>query len=98
VHVVDFRGVLPPADPASQGTSGDWVNEIHPTTAGYQRLSPDYCTVVANVVAPSAAATVAATRAASAPSLAPAASPQVPPGVLAASAGTGKDTGAGATA
>lgn len=83
VHIVDFRGVLPPADPKAQGPSGDWANEIHPTTPGYQMLAPDYCAVVSTVVVPSAGV--------SAPVLA--ASP-VQPGVLAASTGTARDAGA----
>jgi lysophospholipase L1-like esterase len=39
VHVVDTRNTLAPADPASTGSSGDWLNEIHPTPAGYRKIA-----------------------------------------------------------
>lgn len=40
VHVFDSARLvaLEPADPASTGESGDWVNEIHPNRHGYARL------------------------------------------------------------
>lgn len=37
--VIDTRGVLTPADPASTGRSNDWLNEIHPTGSGYEKLA-----------------------------------------------------------
>jgi lysophospholipase L1-like esterase len=37
-HVVDTRGVLVPANPTDQGASADWINEIHASSAGYQKL------------------------------------------------------------
>lgn len=39
VHVVDTRGTLAPAELRSEGRSGDWINEIHPTTGGYAELA-----------------------------------------------------------
>jgi lysophospholipase L1-like esterase len=38
-HVLLTQGLLDPASPASEGRSGDWEDEIHPTTAGYQKLA-----------------------------------------------------------
>ena len=40
VHVFDSAaaGKLLPADPEATGVSGDWVNEIHPTPAGYRKI------------------------------------------------------------
>lgn len=40
VSMVPTRGVLTPADPASTGESGDWVNEIHPNRRGWEKLAP----------------------------------------------------------
>ena len=40
VSLVPTRGVLTPADPASTGESGDWVNEIHPNRRGWEKLAP----------------------------------------------------------
>lgn len=40
VSLVPTRGVLTPADPASTGNSGDWVNEIHPNKRGWKKLAP----------------------------------------------------------
>lgn len=40
VSLVPTRGVLDPADPTSQGESGDWINEIHPNRRGWQKLAP----------------------------------------------------------
>jgi lysophospholipase L1-like esterase len=37
--VVDTRNTLAPADPAATGSSGDWLNEIHPTPAGYRKIA-----------------------------------------------------------
>lgn len=40
VHVFDSatQVALTPPDPASDGDSGDWVNEIHPNPAGYKKI------------------------------------------------------------
>lgn len=40
VHVFDSAtlAALVPADPDSAGNSGDWVNEIHPNPAGYDKI------------------------------------------------------------
>lgn len=40
LHVVDTTVVpLVPADPASSGSSGDWLNEIHPNKPGWTKLA-----------------------------------------------------------
>lgn len=40
LHLVDTRGAgLVLSDPADPGPSGDWVNEIHPTRGGYDKLA-----------------------------------------------------------
>lgn len=39
VHVVHTQGTLVPASPTDTGPTADWENEIHPTPAGYRRLS-----------------------------------------------------------
>jgi len=38
-HVVDTRRTLVPAAPGALGSSGDWLNEIHPTPAGYAKIA-----------------------------------------------------------
>ncbi|MEP7302146.1 MAG: hypothetical protein ABI699_11500 [Caldimonas sp.] len=39
LHLVDTRAAaLVPGDPASAGSSGDFVNEIHPTRGGYAKV------------------------------------------------------------
>lgn len=40
VIVVDTAGILDRALLGAAGESGDWVNEIHPTRAGYRKLAP----------------------------------------------------------
>ncbi|WP_428508918.1 hypothetical protein [Roseateles sp.] len=40
VALVPTRNVLSPADPTSQGESGDWINEIHPNRQGWEKLAP----------------------------------------------------------
>jgi len=37
VQLVATTGLLTPADPASTGDSGDWVNEIHPNPSGWRK-------------------------------------------------------------
>ena len=39
VHTVDTRNVLLPADLDTKAVSGDWINEIHPTDAGFRKLA-----------------------------------------------------------
>jgi lysophospholipase L1-like esterase len=38
-HVVDTQGTITRADLGSVGPSNDWLNEIHPTKAGYEKLA-----------------------------------------------------------
>ncbi len=39
LYVVNTQGTLTPAEPGSQGNSGDWLNEIHPNSDGYRKLA-----------------------------------------------------------
>lgn len=39
VHVVDSRGILQPAHSASTGLDGDWLDEIHPSKDGFDKLA-----------------------------------------------------------
>lgn len=46
LHVVDTTpGTLDPAT-SPTGSSGDWVNEIHPTRKGYRKIAAKYAAVV----------------------------------------------------
>lgn len=38
-HVVDTRKTLVRANAESKGNSGDWLNEIHPNSAGYRKIA-----------------------------------------------------------
>jgi hypothetical protein len=37
VVLVPATGLLDPVDPASEGESGDWINEIHPNERGWRK-------------------------------------------------------------
>lgn len=39
VVVIDSRGVLTPARPGSTAEDGDWLDEIHPSAAGFDKLA-----------------------------------------------------------
>jgi hypothetical protein len=40
LHIVDTRtAALLPSDPAAENESGDFINEIHPTSDGYGKLA-----------------------------------------------------------
>ncbi|MBC8056662.1 MAG: hypothetical protein H7Y61_08790 [Rhizobiales bacterium] len=39
VHLIDQRGLLTPGLPKSTGESNDWLDEIHPTEAGFEALA-----------------------------------------------------------
>ncbi len=39
VWLLDQRGLLISAEPNSTGASGDWMDEIHPTSAGFTKLA-----------------------------------------------------------
>lgn len=39
VHLIESRGVLTPAVPESKAQSNDWMDEIHPTPAGFAKLA-----------------------------------------------------------
>lgn len=43
IHVVDTCGsTLTPASPGTTGNDADWVNEIHPNAAGYDKLAAKF--------------------------------------------------------
>jgi lysophospholipase L1-like esterase len=50
LHIVDTRGLLTPAALGSEGSDGDWCNEIHPSRAGYAKLAQRWDEVIAAVV------------------------------------------------
>jgi hypothetical protein len=52
VHLVPTDGRLRPADPADGGSSGDWLNEIHPNRAGWRKLAPVWRDTIRGVLAP----------------------------------------------
>jgi hypothetical protein len=39
LYVVPTDGALIPAEPDATGSSGDWINEIHPNAAGWKKLA-----------------------------------------------------------
>lgn len=39
LHCVPTTGTLVAADPDARGSSGDWLNEIHPNAAGWEKLA-----------------------------------------------------------
>jgi len=39
VFVIDQRGLLTPAAADANGESNDWLDEIHPTRAGFEKLA-----------------------------------------------------------
>jgi hypothetical protein len=43
VHVVPTTGTLVPAHPDATGSSGDWLNEIHPNAQGWNKLAKVWC-------------------------------------------------------
>lgn len=51
-HILDTRAMIPPApaDPAVRDP--DWLNEIHPTARGYDRIAPAFVDMVERVLHP----------------------------------------------
>jgi len=41
--VVPTIGTLTPAQPDTAGSSGDWLNEIHPNAEGWEKLAVKWC-------------------------------------------------------
>jgi len=39
VHVIDARGLLSPAAPGTTGPDVDWMDEIHPSESGFEKLA-----------------------------------------------------------
>ncbi len=39
LHCVPTSGTLDAAAPDATGSSGDWLNEIHPNAAGWEKLA-----------------------------------------------------------
>jgi hypothetical protein len=52
VHVFDSAGLVDilPATAGAAGTSGDWINEIHLTAAGYRKMGPAFGRFIDSVV------------------------------------------------
>ncbi len=46
VFVADLRLALAPAAASDTGADGDWANEIHPTSHGYETLARSFCAKV----------------------------------------------------
>jgi lysophospholipase L1-like esterase len=46
VQIVDTQGTLTPARVTDTGATADWLNEIHPTSAGYRKLSAHWAPVL----------------------------------------------------
>lgn len=47
IHVIDSQSAgLVPAAPGSNGASGDWANEIHPTRGGYAKVAATWATAL----------------------------------------------------
>lgn len=53
VYVVDTRGTLVPASADSSGASGDWINEITPTSSGYRKLAARWQLAIERAIAAS---------------------------------------------
>lgn len=49
-HVANTLGTVQPADPQSPGESGDWINEIHPSTDGYRKLGARFSAHIERVL------------------------------------------------
>jgi hypothetical protein len=47
---VPTDGTLTPAAPGSTGDNGDWINEIHPNAAGWNKLAAVWQTAIQAVV------------------------------------------------
>lgn len=52
VHIVPTTSVLKPALPGSTGESGDWLNEIHPNAAGWEKLAPVWRDCIKTILTP----------------------------------------------
>ena len=50
-YFVDTRGTLQRATAGATGTSGDWLNEIHPSHAGYRKIAARISAKVASLLA-----------------------------------------------
>jgi len=57
MHLVDLRTTLLPAAAETDGVSGDWTNELHPTSAGYRKLTEIYCKGIERVLSSQALST-----------------------------------------
>ena len=51
LHCVPTSGTLDAADPAATGSSGDWLNEIHPNAAGWEKLAGVWQKAIRQVLA-----------------------------------------------
>lgn len=48
-RVVDTRGTLARAAFGATGNSNDWLNEIHPNSAGYRKIADRICAALSNI-------------------------------------------------
>jgi hypothetical protein len=51
MRIIDTRNILTPAVPGTTGASNDWLNEIHPTREGYNKLASVYAGAVSRELA-----------------------------------------------
>jgi hypothetical protein len=51
IHVVDTRSTLTRAELGTERASGDWQNEIHPNSTGYNKLGDKVSPVLAKLIA-----------------------------------------------
>jgi lysophospholipase L1-like esterase len=52
LHFVDTRGTLQRAVAGATGTSGDWLNEIHPSHSGYRKIAAGLTAKVVSLLEP----------------------------------------------
>lgn len=52
LHCVPTTGTLVAADPSATGSSGDWLNEIHPNASGWEKLAGVWQKAIRNVLPP----------------------------------------------
>jgi hypothetical protein len=50
LHCVPTTGTLAAADPSATGSSGDWLNEIHPNASGWEKLAAVWQTAIKAVL------------------------------------------------
>lgn len=56
-HILDTRDRIPPASPDPHVSDRNWLNEIHPTAAGYDLIAPDFVAMIRALLPADAPAT-----------------------------------------